>query len=700
MELANGTNGKSPSKLKIIIVGSGIAGLSTAIALRQQGHFVELHDQSEDRQTVKVATTHLPPNCAGLLEGLGVDPRESESGAVPLAQLRLFNSQNELVITENLQKTESRWQDPWLLANTAHLCNQLLQRAVAKDGPGTPVRIHNSSRVPACDPENATITLDGSSQRSADVIVVADSLHFKYGNTVLPGRPTAIGSPNGVFCFIVSRQQLLDNSETQRLITASRSLDVWCGVDQTLALCPTPNDQELQCVIICKSELSSNVLNGCRPSVSKKQLLAIFTDYAPVLSKLINESCPDTLTPSPESDTGALPSFVIQKMALVGNSAHAISPSITQIAQREAQPLEDAVSLGIMLESGVKPAEVPERLALYNQARYERSMKSRNISYLSSDENRAVGRGQAAVLQTLKTLEHSLSHNETNASAQVLRQHKWKTARFWRQPTAFGPFPGPRQDAWGRSYKDDLQRTTTVKATIKFKTSATMLRNIFPSSAYAFEKPDTIATAAFVVESFKNLAWLGGGGYDLLALYIYGVQYTPGDGNAVVNGKYCPVMFENLADPIISGREELGVPKVFSDIAVTTTEASYQAEISWRGHKWATLKWSALQNCHHVSADQDLLLHKYMPRTGAHGPEADAEYTVLIRGDPRASAVMSMRNSASDSHVKFCETTPLHLPTLHHIVSRLAELPVIEVAEATVVQYQGVPDLSNAQRLS
>jgi len=93
-------------------------------------------------------------------------------------------------------------------------------------------------------------------------------------------------------------------------------------------------------------------------------------------------------------------------------------------------------------------------------------------------------------------------------------------------------------------------------------------------------------------------------------------------------------------------------------------------------------------------------LHKYMPRSGAHGPEADAEYAVLIRGDPHASSVMSMRNCTDDSYVQFCESILSQLPTLYHIVSRLAELPVIEVAEATVLEYQGVPDLSNAQRLS
>ena len=35
--------------------------------------------------------------------------------------------------------------------------------------------------------------------------------------------------------------------------------------------------------------------------------------------------------------------------------------------------IEDAVSLSIMLPLGTTPDEVPERLKLYNQARYERA---------------------------------------------------------------------------------------------------------------------------------------------------------------------------------------------------------------------------------------------------------------------------------------------------------------------------------------
>jgi hypothetical protein len=39
------------------------------------------------------------------------------------------------------------------------------------------------------------------------------------------------------------------------------------------------------------------------------------------------------------------------------------------------------------------------------------------------------------------------------------------------------------------------------------------------------------------------------------------------------------------------------------------------------------------------------------------------------------------------------------LPTLHHVVSRVAEIPVYEVISAKVVSGVGVPDVSSAVRI-
>ncbi len=245
-----------------------------------------------------------------------------------------------------------------------------------------------------------------------------------------------------------------------------------------------------------------------------------------------------------------------------------------------------------------------------------------------------------------------------------------------------------------------------MKASIKFKTSATFLRNLFKNKSYSFGSNDTVAYASFVVQTFDKLEWLAGGGYSVLGLYVHNVQYKKLDGE-VVHASYLPVMFENEVENIISGREELGFPKVYSHIEITEQGDSYQMKIGLRGAVWGTFQWPGLAEAAFDTEQPDdndnILVHKYIPATGggSKGPP-DADYDIFVPHAEEAadvpSATQRLRRTA-DASFKIIDLGPDQLPTLHHIVSRLAEMPVFEVVEATMRNYQGVGDFSSAQRL-
>ena len=334
-------------------------------------------------------------------------------------------------------------------------------------------------------------------------------------------------------------------------------------------------------------------------------------------------------------------------------------------------------------------------------------------------------------------MDHGLSHDEYHASTQILREHQWQQNRnlYWRQPTVFGPMPGPRQDFHGNSHLSSSSSSSSITATIKFKTSATLLRTLFPNASYRFNKPDTVAQASFSVETLQNMAWLGGGSYDLLGFYIHDVQYTTRSGETL-HGSYCPVMFENLTDPILSGREELGYPKLYADISITPRNdgdaSDVEARIAWRGAEWATFRWRGLRdpaqqqrsssagvsqngapqdddkkgndNNDNNSHQEGMLVHKCIPASdgaerGNH--TADAEYDVFIPA-PETRGTRRTKRVRHADHAEFQfeeDVGPKRLPTLHHIVSRLAEIPVFEVVAASLVEADGVGDLSGARRI-
>lgn len=274
-------------------------------------------------------------------------------------------------------------------------------------------------------------------------------------------------------------------------------------------------------------------------------------------------------------------------------------------------------------------------------------------------------------------------------------------------PIPFGPFPGPRQDIYGTPRHSPDQRFLT--ASIKFKTSATFLQNLFPTNKFSFVSPGTVCFASFSLTTLSNMAWLGGHGYNHFGLYIYGVKYTKKDGSIIV-GTYLPLLFENLADPIVSGREELGMPKLFCDIDIQArSNASYQMSCSWQGCKFIDFAIQDLSSVDVASkastagSDKDtgILAYKYVPAVGEPG-KADSEYPIFVSHAKEAevanSSITSLERSTNGT---ICIQPHDYgsLPTLHHIVSALAQIPIYEILSAELRAGTGVSDVSSACRI-
>jgi hypothetical protein len=204
------------------------------------------------------------------------------------------------------------------------------------------------------------------------------------------------------------------------------------------------------------------------------------------------------------------------------------------------------------------------------------------------------------------------------------------------------------------------------------------------------------------------MEWLGGSGYHHIGLYIHGVEYQKTNGD-IVSGTYLPILFESLTDPIVSGREEIGMPKLYSSVDVYRRAKGYRVNTGWQGAIWGHFSWDGLSEADpatesgNISGEDDegILVYRYIPQVGrSHKGQAEAEYPVFVpyKDDvpqPRTQRVYQ----ASKASFVIDALDWDALPTLHHVISRLQEIPVYEVVGGKVVEGVGVSDVGAAHRI-
>ncbi|OBT71915.1 hypothetical protein VF21_09213 [Pseudogymnoascus sp. 05NY08] len=696
-----GINGEcSPKALDVAIVGAGIGGLAAAIGLRRAGHNVSLYEQSQFASEVGAAI-HLAPNSNGILRRYGI--MAEDFGAVEMSRLAEYNENGVETRKVDLREQNKMWQHPWMLVHRVKLHDKLKQIATGKDGKGRPAELHLAYKVLAVDTENATITLEGGDKIQADLILGADGIYSKTRECIT-GHPNKLfGSGKAAFRFLIPRNFASEDPEIRGLLENDNELVIWYGADRRVVVYPCDNNELLNFVCIHPEGESQGGTTEWNKQATIDDLLKVYQDFDPKLLSLFKKADPTSLKVWKLLDMEVMPTWIKGKLALLGDAAH---PFLPHQGQGAGIALEDGATLSVVLPLGTQPEEIPERLKLYEQIRYERA---NNIQDYSRQAGVDCVDGKPAI-DMMKYTAYNFGHDEFDNSTNIFL--KWRRAKhpelYYRMPIAFGPAPGPRQDIWGNP-RSSLDQTF-LTASIKFRTSATFLKNLFPTESFRFKSPGSVAYASFSTTTLGNMTWLGGGGYNHFGLYIHGVQYTKRDGT-VIDGTYMPLLFESLADPIVSGRDELGMPKVYCAIDIHRRSKSYRMQASWQGAKFCDFNLEGLSATDPATemgtiggeSDYGILVYKYIPAVGKDmRGKSDCEYPIVVPHKEESKVVPSTVKSVSKSKkasVSFDKLDLDALPTLHHIVTVLADIPIYEVVGAKVVEGTGVPDVSSAMRI-
>ncbi|KAK2019982.1 FAD/NAD(P)-binding domain-containing protein [Colletotrichum eremochloae] len=690
-----------PRPLKVAIVGAGIGGLCAAIALRREGHEVDLYEQSSLANETGAAV-HLAPNSNGLLRRWGI--YAETFGANPAHHFKERDLLNKGGFDVDITNSEGQWQHPWQFVHRGYLHTEIRNVATAEDGVTPPAKIHVSSKVVSANPEKGEIQLENGKTVQTDVILGADGIYSRVRKYITGTDYKLFRSGKAAFRFLIPKSAALKDSVTAPLIEKEGCLGIWFGTDRRIVVYPCNNNQLLNFVCIHPdTESHATKTDGWSKNGSIEQLLKVYQEFDPAVLQLIKKVDPDKVNVWQLLDMEAMPTWVNGKLALLGDAAHPFTPHQGQGA---GQAMEDAATLAVVLPNGTSPEDVTERLHLYEQIRRERAHKIQDFSRQAGEDRIP---GQPPSIDMMDYTNYNFGHDAHDHATKVFNKYLWSKKKdlYWRMPIGFGPFPGPRQDFYGRRQPSELDRTFKT-ISIKFLTSRTLLEAILPTDSFRFKAPGTVCTVSLSATQLNNMSWLGGGGYNHLGLYIHGIEYVKRDGTSV-NGTHLAVLFESLADPIVSGREELGMPKLFCDIEVEHHATAARVRALWRGTKFIDMSLDDLRRdepeTEHGTiggeADYGILTYRYIPSVGNPG-KADIEYACVVPHEEEEREVPATVHAVARSpsaSVKVEGHDWEKLPTLHHIAKFLAEMPIYEILGAKVVEGTGVPNVSAARRI-
>ncbi|MGU7773525.1 acetoacetate decarboxylase family protein [Burkholderia sp. MR1-5-21] len=277
---------------------------------------------------------------------------------------------------------------------------------------------------------------------------------------------------------------------------------------------------------------------------------------------------------------------------------------------------------------------------------------------------------------------------------------EFKPGVRYRMPVVFGPAPGPRQKPDGTLWNPEETGTMNAQwMTVKYRTERSSLERILPPGFALRGEPEVHVSLAF----FRNLYWLAGRGYGILNVEVP-VTYT--GKTETIEGAFCPVLFEGIPDAILTGREELGFPKLFADIPdlrIDHAAGTAGGEASWFGFRFFEIDLHGLAE---TTGDKKLpgpggatLFYKYMPRTGPAGSGGcDIAYATTSQPLPGAAGDTSpikfndanfRKWKSTGGSVKWNRATFEQLPTTFHVVNGLADLEIVEYLGAEMIEFSG-----------
>ncbi len=334
--------------MKAIIIGAGIGGLSTAIALRKIGMEVKVF---ESKQEVRFAGAGLGigANAVQALQQLNVGDQILQAGKA-LDELRILTPAGK-----TLQRTEtaavSRKYGP---DNVTIERGKLLELLMSALGPEPIVHTGKSCRRFEQNDSGVKVWFEDGSMEEGDLLVGADGVHSNIREVLLPDAKPRYA---GYTCWrsVVQAEPGLLNYDPSVFI------ETW-GRRGRFGLVPLSNNRVYWFACVNAQAGDSRFKSYTTHDLRKR-----FESYHEPIPQILAQTSDSQMLHHDIYDLPPIRRFAFGRVVLLGDAAHAMTPNMGQGA---GQAIEDAIILASHLKHN---SAMKEALAKYERDRIGRT---------------------------------------------------------------------------------------------------------------------------------------------------------------------------------------------------------------------------------------------------------------------------------------------------------------------------------------